>query len=232
MNPSSGGDVARDGSLEAAALPPAAGVSSSVWRRWMREWRLLGFAKIRETERVGDEEKAAIDGGGGSRSSERREYRGETTKGFGRRRGIWGFRWKLRKIICFWGIEGIHFAEYVALSNGDCGAWSFDVTLTKALCKWNVDEKSLAEVKLSEAAKMRTSSYSGGMKRRLIFAIALIGDPKLHPTCNGSETELLYSVSDPLLIRDGSETKSDNSVSDPLLIRDGSETEYNYNCTP
>ncbi|KAK9126277.1 hypothetical protein Scep_015123 [Stephania cephalantha] len=45
-----------------------------------------------------------------------------------------------------------------------------------------VDEKSLAEVKLSEAAKMRTSSYSGGMKRRLIFAIALIGDPKLHPT--------------------------------------------------
>ncbi|KAK9160114.1 hypothetical protein Syun_006455 [Stephania yunnanensis] len=36
-------------------------------------------------------------------------------------------------IICFWGIEGIHFAEYVALSNGDCGAWSFDVTVTKAL---------------------------------------------------------------------------------------------------
>ncbi|KAK9128805.1 hypothetical protein Syun_017602 [Stephania yunnanensis] len=36
-------------------------------------------------------------------------------------------------IICFWGIEGIHFAEYVALSNGDCGAWSFDVTVTNAL---------------------------------------------------------------------------------------------------
>ncbi|KAK9151045.1 hypothetical protein Syun_009354 [Stephania yunnanensis] len=35
----------------------------------------------------------------------------------------------LDSIICFWGIEGIHFAEYVALSNGDCGAWSFDVTL-------------------------------------------------------------------------------------------------------
>ncbi|KAK9150285.1 hypothetical protein Syun_008594 [Stephania yunnanensis] len=32
-------------------------------------------------------------------------------------------------IICFWGIEGIHFAKYVALSNGDCGAWSFDVTV-------------------------------------------------------------------------------------------------------
>ncbi|KAK9114240.1 hypothetical protein Syun_021037 [Stephania yunnanensis] len=34
----------------------------------------------------------------------------------------------LSMIICFWGIEGIHFAEYLALSNGDCGAWSFDVT--------------------------------------------------------------------------------------------------------
>ncbi|KAK9160708.1 hypothetical protein Syun_007049 [Stephania yunnanensis] len=28
----------------------------------------------------------------------------------------------LSMIICFWGIEGIHFAEYVALSNGDCAA--------------------------------------------------------------------------------------------------------------
>ncbi|KAK9169142.1 hypothetical protein Syun_001282 [Stephania yunnanensis] len=45
--------------------------------------------------------------------------------------------------------------------------------------------------------------------------------------CNGSETKLLYSVSDPLLIRDGSETEYNNFVSDPLLIRDGSETEYN-----
>ncbi|KAK9089033.1 hypothetical protein Scep_028115 [Stephania cephalantha] len=42
-------------------------------------------------------------------------------------------------------------------------------------------------------------------------------------TSNGSETELLYSVSDPLLIRDGSETEYNNSVSDP----DGSETESN-----
>ncbi|KAK9088672.1 hypothetical protein Scep_027754 [Stephania cephalantha] len=65
---------------------------------------------------------------------------------------------------------------------------------------------------------------------------------------NGSETELLYSVSDPLLIRDGSETEynnsvdpllirdgsemeSNNSVSNSLLIRDGSETECNYDCT-
>ncbi|KAF5734706.1 ABC transporter A family member 2-like [Tripterygium wilfordii] len=43
----------------------------------------------------------------------------------------------------------------------------------------SVAEKSLAEVRLIEAAKMRAGSYSGGMKRRLSVAIALIGDPKL-----------------------------------------------------
>ncbi|KAK1298423.1 ABC transporter A family member 2 [Acorus calamus] len=43
----------------------------------------------------------------------------------------------------------------------------------------SVAAKSLAEVKLTEAAKMRAGSYSGGMKRRLSVAIALIGDPKL-----------------------------------------------------
>ncbi|XP_020420066.1 ABC transporter A family member 2 isoform X2 [Prunus persica] len=43
----------------------------------------------------------------------------------------------------------------------------------------SVAKKSLAEVRLTEAAKMRAGSYSGGMKRRLSFAIALIGDPKL-----------------------------------------------------
>ncbi|KAK9091929.1 hypothetical protein Syun_026840 [Stephania yunnanensis] len=50
-------------------------------------------------------------------------------------------------IICFWGIEGIHFAEYVALSNGDCGAWSFDITVTNALCKWNVNFTCGVEMK-------------------------------------------------------------------------------------
>ncbi|KAI8537560.1 hypothetical protein RHMOL_Rhmol09G0033500 [Rhododendron molle] len=40
-------------------------------------------------------------------------------------------------------------------------------------------EKLLAEVKLTNAAKGRASGYSGGMKRRLSVAIALIGDPKL-----------------------------------------------------
>ncbi|KAL6281259.1 hypothetical protein ACE6H2_018140 [Prunus campanulata] len=43
----------------------------------------------------------------------------------------------------------------------------------------SVAKKSLAEVRLNEAARMRAGSYSGGMKRRLSVAIALIGDPKL-----------------------------------------------------
>ncbi|KAM5583956.1 ABC transporter A family member 2-like [Rosa sericea] len=42
-----------------------------------------------------------------------------------------------------------------------------------------VAQKSLVEVRLTEAAKVRAGSYSGGMKRRLSVAIALIGDPKL-----------------------------------------------------
>ncbi|KAL5975473.1 ATP-binding cassette sub- A member 2 [Asimina triloba] len=57
----------------------------------------------------------------------------------------------------------------------------------------SVVEKSLAEVKLTEATKVRVGSYSGGMKRRLSVAIALIGDPKLvildeplHPYSLGS----------------------------------------------
>ncbi|KAL3716504.1 hypothetical protein ACJRO7_008150 [Eucalyptus globulus] len=40
-------------------------------------------------------------------------------------------------------------------------------------------EKSLEEVRLTEAGKVRTGSYSRGMKCRLSVAIALIGDPKL-----------------------------------------------------
>ncbi|PIN20633.1 Lipid exporter ABCA1 [Handroanthus impetiginosus] len=43
----------------------------------------------------------------------------------------------------------------------------------------SVVQKLLAEVRLSEAAKVRSGSYSGGMKRRLSVAIALIGEPKL-----------------------------------------------------
>ncbi|OIW17017.1 hypothetical protein TanjilG_00177 [Lupinus angustifolius] len=43
----------------------------------------------------------------------------------------------------------------------------------------SVTETSLGEVRLTEASKVRAGSYSGGMKRRLSVAIALIGDPKL-----------------------------------------------------
>ncbi|KAJ7956357.1 ABC transporter A family member 2 [Quillaja saponaria] len=43
----------------------------------------------------------------------------------------------------------------------------------------SITQKSLDDVKLTEAAKVRAGSYSGGMKRRLSVAIALIGDPKL-----------------------------------------------------
>ena len=34
-------------------------------------------------------------------------------------------------------------------------------------------------MRLTEAAKIRTGSYSGGMKRRLSVAIALLGDPQI-----------------------------------------------------
>ena len=37
----------------------------------------------------------------------------------------------------------------------------------------------LEKVKLTDAAGLRSSSYSGGMKRRLSVAIALLGDPKI-----------------------------------------------------
>uniref|UniRef100_A0A6M2F1H9 ABC transporter domain-containing protein n=1 Tax=Populus davidiana TaxID=266767 RepID=A0A6M2F1H9_9ROSI len=43
----------------------------------------------------------------------------------------------------------------------------------------SVAQESLAKVKLTESAKVRSRSYSGGMRRRLSVAIALLGDPKL-----------------------------------------------------
>ncbi|GKD45323.1 ABC transporter A family member 2-like protein [Tanacetum coccineum] len=42
-----------------------------------------------------------------------------------------------------------------------------------------VVQKSLAEVRLTESARVRAQSYSGGMKRRFSVAISLFGDPKL-----------------------------------------------------
>ncbi|KAG5230027.1 ABC transporter family member [Salix suchowensis] len=43
----------------------------------------------------------------------------------------------------------------------------------------SVAQESLAQVKLTESAKVRARSYSGGMRRRLSVAISLLGDPKL-----------------------------------------------------
>lgn len=40
-------------------------------------------------------------------------------------------------------------------------------------------DELLAKVQLTEAAHQRSGSYSGGMKRRLSVAIALLGDPKI-----------------------------------------------------
>ncbi|KAJ7195011.1 hypothetical protein O6H91_Y513100 [Diphasiastrum complanatum] len=44
---------------------------------------------------------------------------------------------------------------------------------------YNDSVELLSQVKLSDAATVRSGSYSGGMKRRLSVAIALIGDPKI-----------------------------------------------------
>ncbi|XP_058195603.1 ABC transporter A family member 2-like isoform X2 [Rhododendron vialii] len=64
----------------------------------------------------------------------------------------------------------------------------------------SVAQKSLAEVRLTEAAKITSGSYSGGMKRRLSVAIALIGDPKLvildEPVCQ----KIFLLITSPLLI--------------------------------
>jgi ABC-type multidrug transport system ATPase subunit len=53
----------------------------------------------------------------------------------------------------------------------------FDLSIIDRLTQ--VAEESLAKVKLSQVTNARAGSYSGGMKRRLSVAIALIGDPKL-----------------------------------------------------
>ena len=55
-------------------------------------------------------------------------------------------------------------------------------SLVKGL-HWKVAAKQgpelLAQVKLTEAANQMAGTFSGGMKRRLSVAIALLGDPKI-----------------------------------------------------
>ncbi|KAK9098254.1 hypothetical protein Syun_025299 [Stephania yunnanensis] len=69
-------------------------------------------------------------------------------------------------------------------------------------------------------------SETEGSETELSYSVS---DPLL--IRDGTEMDLMHSVSDPLLIRDGSETKCINSVSVPSLISNGSETECNYNFT-
>lgn len=56
-------------------------------------------------------------------------------------------------------------------------------------------EELLGRVKLGHAAAVRSGSYSGGMKRRLSVALALLGDPKIvyldEPTTGGPKAAAL-----------------------------------------
>jgi ABC-type multidrug transport system ATPase subunit len=60
-----------------------------------------------------------------------------------------------------------------------------DAVLTVYLCLCSCTQVSgaaddlLARVQLQPAAGVRSSAYSGGMKRRLSVAVALVGDPKV-----------------------------------------------------
>ena len=47
------------------------------------------------------------------------------------------------------------------------------------LCCVNLCSRYILQVKLTEAAKTRAGAYSGGMKRRLSLAIALLGAPQV-----------------------------------------------------
>ncbi|KAK9168703.1 hypothetical protein Syun_000843 [Stephania yunnanensis] len=64
--------------------------------------------------------------------------------------------------------------------------------------------------------------FSDGSETGLLYSIS---DPLL--IRDGTEREIINSISDPFLIREGTKTKSKNSVLDPLLFRDGTETENN-----
>lgn len=49
----------------------------------------------------------------------------------------------------------------------------------------------LSRVQLTGASHVRAAAYSGGMKRRLSVALALVGDPKVSVWCVGREQGLM-----------------------------------------
>ncbi|EXB20715.1 ABC transporter A family member 2 [Morus notabilis] len=86
---------------------------------------------------------------------------------------------KTSLIYCLTGITPVTGGD--ALISGNSIRSSVDISRIRKLigvCP-QVVQKSLEEVRLTEAAKKQAGSYSGGMRRRLSLAIALIGDPKL-----------------------------------------------------
>lgn len=75
---------------------------------------------------------------------------------------------------CRYHIHLALFPCFMSSRKNDCLVYSMNAP------SWmQVAQRSLAEVRLTEAARMRAGNYSGGMKRRLSVAIAFIGDPKL-----------------------------------------------------
>jgi ABC-type Na+ transport system ATPase subunit NatA len=67
-------------------------------------------------------------------------------------------------------VYGVHQPAFALLVNSD-GCCVF-LQLLRSF-------DTLPQVKLTYAAMQRAGSYSGGMKRRLSVAIALLGDPKV-----------------------------------------------------
>ncbi|KAK9135279.1 hypothetical protein Syun_014609 [Stephania yunnanensis] len=139
--------------------------------------------------------------------------------------------WKLNEIFA----TGIVIGTYLALIS--------------VLFYWAVTKTNFFEAKHRIRRRQElTQTTPDQLHWMMAMYYKVAGDcPKgcVYSLSNGSETELLYSVSDPLLIREGtemellfpvsvpslnsngSETEFLGFVSVPSLIRNGSETEYN-----
>lgn len=72
--------------------------------------------------------------------------------------------------ICYPQFTGVEFLRYMAKVKGLNMRWKDIQTQIETL---------LEQVHLSEAAKRRIGTYSGGMKRRIILAQALLGRPEI-----------------------------------------------------